>query len=342
MEVEEELDAVVAVYGDDVVGIERIGDGGARVVTIRINPDVAGHEALIHASLLVRISIPDTYPAAGRAEVVIESMAGVADEDGVGLDESLAAKSKELEGEQSLFELLQACKDFANDHNVPADDCCICMCPFDDDEPYVKAKCSHSFHSECLSRWIHDQRVQAHDKSTEKAHKDGDREAESGGGAKCAVCRQDIGEDRVKVLEEWLVPLWAEYERDKREREERERLEREVADEGERLRRKKEREQRERKEMSEFRPLPLIVMPDYRHNNLKLLRHAVLPLGATDSRIIRLINPRMEGKATFVAAVWFPCMDKAEKAVRGLSRESARLATWRDTKVMPPDFMRGL
>uniref|UniRef100_A0A7S1HP37 Uncharacterized protein n=1 Tax=Hemiselmis andersenii TaxID=464988 RepID=A0A7S1HP37_HEMAN len=135
-----------------------------------------------------------------------------------------------------------------------------------------------------------------------------------------------------------MKPLWEEYERDKREREERERIEKEVADEGERLRRQKELKDRERKEMSEFRPQPLVVMPGYRNNNLKVLRHAVLPLGATDSRIVRVGEGR---EATFVAAVWFAgSMEKAERAVRSLAREGARIASYRDTKMLPPDFIR--
>jgi len=45
-------------------------------------------------------------------------------------------KTQGLMGECVLFEILSAVKDFVNEHNIPQDDCCICMCPFDDEEPF--------------------------------------------------------------------------------------------------------------------------------------------------------------------------------------------------------------
>lgn len=95
---------------------------------------------------------------------------------------------------------------------------------------------------------------------------------------RCAVCRGEVGEDRVEKLHGWLRPLWDDYEQEKGERREREAREREEADAGERERRERERLERERREMSEWRPRPLVVVHCYETSNLKLLRHAVCTL----------------------------------------------------------------
>lgn len=46
----------------------------------RINPDTAGHEALIHASLVVRLSLDRHYPQKPPS-VAFESFSGVGDEE---------------------------------------------------------------------------------------------------------------------------------------------------------------------------------------------------------------------------------------------------------------------
>lgn len=64
----------------------------------------------------------------------------------------------------------------------------------------------------------------------------------------------------------------------------------------------------------------------------------MMPLGATDCRIVRVGEGH---KARLTAAVWFACMDKAERAVRTLAQSNARVATYRDIKALPPDFVQG-
>jgi hypothetical protein len=135
----------------------------------------------------------------------------------------------------------------------------------------VKVTCSHAFHSECLARWIHDQKVQR----LEKAHETGEAEKEEDAVARCAVCRGEVGEDRVAALGAWLCPLWEEYERESSDRRRREAREKEEAEAEDRGRREREAKERERIEMSEWRPKPLVVISNYETNNLKLLRHAV-------------------------------------------------------------------
>ena len=157
-------------------------------------------------------------------------------------------------------------------------------------------------------------------------------------------------------------------------RREREEYERQVADSDELRRREKERKDKEARDLNEWRAKPLVVVHSYEHSNLKLLRHTVsayaliachlishrllwcdrdfptsaplshtaqmMPLGAIDCRIVRTRAGPDGQKAGLTAAAWFPCMDKAERAVRTLAREGARVATFWDCRRLPPDFIR--
>jgi hypothetical protein len=64
----------------------------------------------------------------------------------------------------------------------------------------------------------------------------------------------------------------------------------------------------------------------------------MMPMGATDCRIVR---SGVGQRASLTAAAWFAHMDRAERAVRSLSQSGARLATFRDFKALPPDFVGG-
>ena len=45
----------------------------------------------------------------------------------------------------------------------------VCLCAFEEDEAFTKTHCAHCFHSECLARWVHDNRVQGEQRAARDA-----------------------------------------------------------------------------------------------------------------------------------------------------------------------------
>jgi len=135
----------------------------------------------------MQVTLDSTYPAT-PAEVHIENSVGLSDEDVSELRTSLAAAGQDAPGECYLFQLLQTAKDFVNSRNTPSDDCCICLCAFDQDEQFFKTTCGHCFHLPCIAHWVHDQQVQTLERSQGETNaipeptQDSDDEEGSGGG----------------------------------------------------------------------------------------------------------------------------------------------------------------
>jgi hypothetical protein len=145
---------VSAVYFDDMQDAPVFDDARTCSFRIRIRPDTAGEDALVHASLSMIVKLGCAYPAK-PAEVEIDSCVGLSDGDVSQLRGALATAGAEMASECSLFHLLQTAKDFVNSRNTPSDDCCICLCAFDKDEQFFKTTCGHCFHLPCVYMYVY-------------------------------------------------------------------------------------------------------------------------------------------------------------------------------------------
>ena len=188
----------------------------------------------------MRVKLGSAYPAS-PAEVEIVSSVGLSDADVGQLREALGAAGREMAGECCLFNLLQTAKDFVNDRNTPSDDCCICLCEFEQDDQFFKTSCGHCFHVPCIATWIYDQHAQAlernqkdenaahpaapsadaeEDGEDEKNRKDGECESARDEGdvelecACCPICRSEIGTERIALLQTELRRLQAAHHRE--------------------------------------------------------------------------------------------------------------------------------
>ena len=270
------MEAVAAVYCDDIEDVPSFDDMRWCHFRVRIKPDTAGNEHVVHASLSLRITLSSSYPSE-LARVEAQNCVGLSDEDLVDLRQTLDTAVSEMAGECSLFHILQAAKDFVNSRNTPSDDCCICLCTFDKEEQFLKTTCGHCFHVPCVARWVHDQHVLAleraqRDKKTATVpEKEGDEGEIKVQDAKCPICRSQIASDRIAVLQSELRKLQAAHRREaavqhamQHEREKAKAAELEA-------RKLEERLQREQRERESFELQPVVVIDNYLEN-IKVLQ----------------------------------------------------------------------
>jgi len=222
----EEVEAVSSVYDDDMQDAPAFDAAGRCRFRIRIRPDTAGEDAMVHASLALHVALDSSYPATAPA-LKVESCVGLSDEDVALLRTELDAAAAEMAGEGCLFHVLQTAKDFVNARNVPSDDCCICLCAFDQDEGFFKTSCGHCFHVPCIAHWVHDQHVQRSPSDAGEAQGEAEEAEEEGGGrggeeeegievqeAKCPICRCEIAPERIAILHDELRQLHAAHKRE--------------------------------------------------------------------------------------------------------------------------------
>ena len=342
--VREEIEAVQAVYCDDLEEEPDFDAAGGQVcaLRLRIRPDTAGNDVAVHASCSLRVSLNSGYPTSEPALVDIQSCVGMSNEDVSALRGALAAAGAEMLGDCSLFHILQTAKDFVNSRNTPSDDCCICMCAFDPDENFLKTACGHCFHVPCVARWVHDQHLLVlesaqRDKKASPAKaptrevcgEDLDCLQDPGQAtfevqeAKCPICRSEIGSDRLAVLHLELQQLHvAHLSEAARAQQQEQALSAAKAAELE-ARKRQERAQREQREKEAFDLQPVLVIDDY-CENIKVLRHQMAPLGASECRIM--------GKQKAVSL--FATLEKASRACDSLRARfpgnSIRIATFDD------------
>ena len=91
--VREEIEAVQAVYCDDLEEEPDFDAAGGQVCSLRlrIRPDTAGNDVAVHASCSLRVSLNSGYPTSEPALVDIQSCVGMSNEDVSALRGALAA-----------------------------------------------------------------------------------------------------------------------------------------------------------------------------------------------------------------------------------------------------------
>ncbi|CAA7406773.1 unnamed protein product [Spirodela intermedia] len=142
-EVQEELEAVVAVYGEDC----------------RVLQTFPPHINFVEAVLGVRAGA--RYPAEPPHVILVESK-GLDEERHEKLTTIVRNKAQELSSRPMLIALCEEAVDVLSDMNYPEGNCPLCLDPLfqqdSDDQsfPFMKLmSCFHCFHSDCILRWWH-------------------------------------------------------------------------------------------------------------------------------------------------------------------------------------------
>lgn len=151
-ELEEEVEVVQAIYGDDAV---RTADGtGVHVlrVLVDLQPRVEQGSALVSAT--VSVSLPAGYPATELPQFAIERSRGLSDGALATLVQA-ADRAIQEHGLQEIGCISQVLAEVSDALDVANDtsECSICLSICGIDEQAVRAACDHIFHSSCIGYW---------------------------------------------------------------------------------------------------------------------------------------------------------------------------------------------
>lgn len=115
----------------------------------------------------------------------------------------LRSRCSELLGDPVIFELIEICREFLTDNNVPACQCAICLMDIADGDDFVKTDCYHYFHSLCLGRYAESARNQFEDFRRDNPAVPGTAPSEEDQfSLVCPVCREKISDARTET---WLA-----------------------------------------------------------------------------------------------------------------------------------------
>ncbi|KAJ1276010.1 hypothetical protein BS78_05G181100 [Paspalum vaginatum] len=150
-----ELEAVAAVYGDDVRVLRDIPPH----LVVHVRPRTADDSSQQFVELFLGIKASSQYPMESPHIYAVESK---------GLDESRQAylitsiqnKAKDLSNYPMLVTLCEEAGEILSNMNHPAGDCPLCLYPLMGEDkagselPFMKLmSCYHCFHSDCIMRW---------------------------------------------------------------------------------------------------------------------------------------------------------------------------------------------
>jgi len=153
-ELEEEIEVLRAIYGDDAVLVvtgEAVVEGEVRL-EVDLQPRVEQGAALV--SVTVTVLLPLGYPVEAVPKVHIERSRGLGD---AALGSLLAAARRACEehGLQEVGCVSQLLMDVSEALDVANDtsECNICLLPCCPGESTVHTSCDHIFHSRCIGYW---------------------------------------------------------------------------------------------------------------------------------------------------------------------------------------------
>lgn len=152
-DLEEELEVVRAIYGEDAVQATESPIGGVALrLCVDLQPRVEQGAALVSVSLA--IDLPEDYPAAARPRVSVERSRGLGDAKLRTL--MLAAESAITEhGGQDMCCVSQLLADVSDALDAANDtsECNICLLECGPGQEVIRTECDHIFHSVCIGRW---------------------------------------------------------------------------------------------------------------------------------------------------------------------------------------------
>ncbi|BBN03237.1 E3 ubiquitin-protein ligase RNF25 [Marchantia polymorpha subsp. ruderalis] len=213
-EVEQEVEAMEAVYGSDCT-VFRVFPPH---LSISIKPRTADDLCVQFVEAVLVIEASAKYPGV-PPKLELKDAKGLGDSRHGKLLEELHVQAKELSGEPMLVAICEAATDLLTGMNVPEGDCCFCRDPFDMDDgaqPFMKLmSCFHCFHSDCFGNWWRWLQLQNGGRSAAIATSDdGDNDERSEQrnsvefgdfSVNCPVCRMIVTAEDVAHVREFLT-----------------------------------------------------------------------------------------------------------------------------------------
>jgi hypothetical protein len=162
-EVSDEVSLLQSIYPDSV---ESTIDSESRTTVVRVSvtPRTDSSVANVRASVILRIADGVDYPNT-PCDVVVDVAKGI---DLDALQAKLRETAASLRGSSMLFDVVERAIELVTATNAhgPAASCSICMCEIETDELWLRTRCEHFFHVDCLSEWYSQQRNAYQDKRT--------------------------------------------------------------------------------------------------------------------------------------------------------------------------------
>jgi E3 ubiquitin-protein ligase RNF25 len=223
--IEEELEALEALYPDDGLVVRRAGDAredgsGASTadektvrhttVSLDVAPRTLDDETQQYVRATLCITLGDDYPAAPPT-VRLSNVRGLDDTRQAEVRRRLDDACRDFSSDEPVLALLcETAFETLTELNRPDGDCAFCLAPVADADdadasavPFIKLmRCYHCFHENCFARWWRWRAAAAAEASAERgAHHEAASESE--GKARppthlCPVCRVAIEDEDVR------------------------------------------------------------------------------------------------------------------------------------------------
>jgi E3 ubiquitin-protein ligase RNF25 len=226
--IEEELEALEALYPDDGLVVRRAGDAredgsGASTadektvrhttVSLDVAPRTLDDETQQYVRATLCITLGDDYPATPPT-VRLSNVRGLDDTRQAEVRRRLDDACRDFSSDEPVLALLcETAFDTLTELNRPDGDCAFCLAPVADDAdtlddkssavPFIKLmRCYHCFHENCFARWWRWRAAAAAEASAEQGAHHAAASASEGRAATpthlCPVCRVAIEDEDVR------------------------------------------------------------------------------------------------------------------------------------------------
>ena len=223
--IEEELEALEAMYPDDGLMVRRAGDAredgpGAStadektvrhtMVSLDVAPRTLDDETQQYVRATLCITLDDDYPA-NPPTVRLSNVRGLDDTRQAEVRRRLDDACRDFSSDEPVLALLcETAFETLTELNRPDGDCAFCLAPVADADdadasavPFIKLmRCYHCFHENCFARWWRWRAAAAAEASAERgAHHEAASESEGKATPPthlCPVCRVAIEEEDVR------------------------------------------------------------------------------------------------------------------------------------------------
>lgn len=160
-EIADEVELLRSIYPDSV---EATVDArsGTTVVRVSVTPRADRSVANVRASVILRVAGNGAYPNEPCA-CDVDVAKGI---DAVQLQQALRDTAARLRGTAMLYDVVECAIELVTSTNAhgPAASCSICMCEIERAELWLRTRCEHFFHVDCLCEWYQQQRTAYQDK----------------------------------------------------------------------------------------------------------------------------------------------------------------------------------
>ena len=148
-EVEDELTCVSSILFD-IITVNRENPDQVQV-ELQIGPLTASDEEISYVGMLLVLSLGPQYPAMAP-NIIIKSPRGLSESDVDIMMQEMKSRCLDMSGCPVIFELVDFCREFLTERNIPHGPCPICLTTIQSSDTFCKTACFHYFHSFCLGK----------------------------------------------------------------------------------------------------------------------------------------------------------------------------------------------